>query len=157
MLQKLGAFVGVAALLVGVSFGAAAQGGVKIGTLKCNVGSGWGFVLGSTKDLKCIFSPNGAAERYGGTVQKFGVDIGYTQSGVIIWAVFAPTTDLKPGALRGTYVGASAEVSAGMGLGANVLIGGGSSIALQPLSIQGQEGFNVAAGIGSIQLESAPQ
>ena len=85
---------------------------VKAGVLNCNVGSGWGFVFGSSKDLKCVYSPvEGEAERYRGEVEKYGVDIGYTESGVIIWTVFAPTNDLKPGALNGTYVGASAEVS----------------------------------------------
>jgi len=129
---------------------------VKAGLLKCNVGSGWGFVFGSSKDLKCLYSPvEGPVERYHGEIKKYGVDIGYTESGVVIWTVFAPTNDLKPGALKGTYVGASAEVSAGLGLGANVLIGGGNSIALQPLSVSGQQGLNVAAGIGSISLEPA--
>ena len=150
--------VTMVAVLAGMATGAAAQdAGLKAGILKCNVGSGWGFVLGSTKDLKCIYSPaSGEAERYSGEVQKFGVDIGYTESGVIIWTVFAPTLELQPGALKGTYAGVSAEVSAGMGLGANVLVGGGSSITLQPLSIQGQEGLNVAAGIGTIRLQPAP-
>jgi hypothetical protein len=41
-----------------------------------------------------------------------------------------------------------------MGLGANVLLGGGNSIALQPLSISGQEGLNVAGGIGAITLKA---
>jgi len=129
-----------------------AQDGVKAGILRCNVGSGWGFVFGSSKELKCVYSPGG--ERYAGEIQKYGVDIGYTQSGVIVWTVFAPTKDLNAGALTGTYVGATAEVSLGMGLGANVLLGGGNSIALQPLSISGQEGLNVAGGIGAITLKA---
>jgi len=129
-----------------------AQDGVKAGILRCNVGSGWGFVFGSSKELKCVYSPGG--ERYAGEIKKYGVDIGYTQSGVIVWTVFAPTTELNAGALTGTYVGATAEVSLGMGLGANVLLGGGNSIALQPLSISGQEGLNVAGGIGAITLEA---
>jgi len=129
-----------------------AQDGVKAGILRCNVGSGWGFVFGSSKELKCVYSPGG--ERYAGEIQKYGVDIGYTQSGVIVWTVFAPTKDLNAGALTGTYVGATAEVSLGMGLGANVLLGGGNSIALQPLSISGQEGLNVAGGIGAIILKA---
>ncbi len=157
MLRTIGGLIGTLALAMTFSFGAAAQdAGVKAGVLKCNVAGGWGFILGSTKDLKCIYSPvSGGAERYSGEVQKFGVDIGYTESGVIIWTVFAPSLDLQPGALKGTYAGVSAEVSAGMGLGANALVGGGNSISLQPLSIQGQEGLNVAAGIGTIHLDPA--
>lgn len=163
MQQKLGALlvamvVGFGASLTMSANAVAQDAGVKAGVLKCNVAGGWGFILGSTKDLNCIYSAaSGGSERYTGEVQKFGVDIGYTESGVIVWTVFAPSLKLKPGALKGTYTGVSAEVSAGMGLGANVLVGGGNSVSLQPLSIQGQEGLNVAAGIGSIHLDAAPK
>lgn len=129
--------------------------GVKVGVLTCNVASGFGFIFGSSKDLKCIFSPDSGQppQRYRGKIQKFGVDIGYTEAGVILWVVVAPTPDLDHGALTGKYGGVSAEVTVGLGLGANVLVGGGNSIALQPLSISGQQGLNVAAGIGTVVLE----
>ena len=66
---------------------------------------------------------------------------------------FAPGSVAR-GALQGSYGGASAEVSAGLGLGANALIGGfNGSVALQPLSIQGQTGLNVAAGIAGVELQ----
>lgn len=136
---------------------AQAQGGVKAGVLKCNVGSGWGFIFGSSKDLKCIYSKGGgqAPERYAGEIRKYGVDIGYTEGGVLVWTVVAPALDVKPGALAGDYVGGTAEITAGYGLGANALVGGsGDQIALQPLSIQGQEGLNVAAGVGAIHLKA---
>lgn len=128
-----------------------------VGVLKCEVASGWGFVFGSSKNLKCVYSPaNGSgAQNYTGEIKKFGVDIGYTKSGVILWAVLAPRANLEPGSLDGTYVGASAEVTAGAGLGANALIGGGNSVTLQPLSISGQQGLNVAGGIGSVVLRLA--
>ena len=94
-------------------------------------------------------------ERYEGSISKFGVDIGYQQSGVLIWAVIAPTEHMNPGALDGHYGGATAEATAGVGVGANVLIGGSErSIALQPLSIEGATGLNIAAGIGEITLHS---
>ena len=61
-----------------------------------------------------------------------------------------------PGMLAGTYVGATAEVSIAAGLGANVLVGGSNrSVALQPLSVQGQVGLNIAAGIGALELHLA--
>jgi hypothetical protein len=131
-----------------------AQGGIAVGTLKCNVGGGVGFIIGSSKDLKCVYLP---ADRrpvhwYQGRVKEFGVDIGFTQHGVIIWAVFAPTSSLQAGALQGAYVGGSASVTAGLGVGANALVGGGNSIALQPVSIEGSTGLNVAAGIAKITL-----
>jgi hypothetical protein len=137
----------------------AAPSGVKVGTLTCHVASGWGFVFGSSRDLRCNFQPNGhGGERYSGSISKFGVDIGYTDNGVIVWAVFAPSSDVRAGALQGDYAGATAGVTVGVGLGANVLIGGlDKSIALQPLSVEGNTGLNVAAGIGAISLKHEPR
>ncbi len=153
-----------AALLVAAATipdqGARAQSkqGIKLGTLTCNVSSGWGIVFGSTKDLKCTYTPDGRkkSERYSGRIDKFGIDIGYTEAGVIVWVVFAPTKNVDAGALAGKYVGVTAEVTIAVGLGANVLVGGSDkSIALQPLSVSGQKGLNVAAGIASVVLRSA--
>lgn len=137
----------------------AAPGGVKVGTLTCNVASGWGFVFGSSKDVRCNYRPNKAhGEHYEGTIDKFGVDIGYTEGGVMIWAVVAPTSDVRPGALEGNYAGVTAGASVGIGASANALIGGlDKSIALQPLSIEGNTGLNVAAGIGALHLKFVPK
>jgi len=146
-----------AAALASVPAAQAAPHGVRVGTLTCNVASGWGFVFGSTRDLHCVFRGNNHREHYAGSISKFGVDIGYTEGGVLIWGVFAPTSDMRRGALQGDYAGATASATVGVGLGANVLIGGlDKSIALQPLSIEGNRGLNVAAGIGSISLHAAP-
>ena len=135
----------------------AAPAGIRVGDLTCNVASGWGFVFGSSKDLHCTFRGNAFREHYTGSISKFGVDIGYTEGGVLVWGVFAPTSDMREGALEGTYAGASAQATVGVGIGANALIGGlDKSIALQPLSVEGSKGLNVAAGIGSISLKSAP-
>ena len=133
--------------------GSADAAGVKIGVLSCHVSSGWGFIFGSSKDLRCEYSGNRYAERYVGAVSKFGVDIGYTAGGVLVWNVFAPTAGIRRGALAGSYAGATASATVGLGAGANVLVGGSDrSISLQPLSIEGNSGLNVAAGIGSITL-----
>ncbi|HJR54963.1 MAG TPA: DUF992 domain-containing protein [Rhizomicrobium sp.] len=133
----------------------AAPAGVKVGTLTCDVAAGAGFVFGSTKDLTCSYEPSNAhVERYAGSISKWGVDIGYTGKGKLVWAVLAPTSDVRPGAIEGEYAGATAQANVGVGLGANVLVGGlDKSIALQPVSIQGSTGLNVAAGIGSISLK----
>ena len=150
-----------AALVGGLGLGASAQAqdrsaGVKVGTLSCHEAAGWGFVFGSSRAVRCIYTgAGGRTERYEGSISKFGVDIGYQQSGVLIWAVVAPTEHISPGALDGHYGGATAEATAGVGVGANVLIGGSErSIALQPLSIEGATGLNIAAGIGEITLHS---
>jgi len=100
----------------------------------------------------------GRPEYYAGTINKIRVDIGYTQGGVLVWAVFAPTANPGSGALNGNYVGATGSATVGVGVGANVLVGGSNStISLQPLSIEGNTGLNVAAGIGSITLRYQPQ
>ncbi len=157
MFKKVGlaiGAVGLAAGLVAQGTPAQAQSGVRVGTLNCNVAGGWGFILGSSKALRCAFSPGtGHPERYAGTITKIGVDIGYTKGGVLVWGVFAPTTNIGPGALAGSYAGATASATVGVGAGANVLIGGSNqSISLQPISIEGNTGLNVAAGIGAITL-----
>lgn len=144
---------GVAAL---IAFAPTAQaaGGVKIGTLTCHVDGGAGFIIGSTKDADCVFkSANGhRREHYTGSIGKLGIDIGVTGETVLGWVVFAPGS-LKKGALRGHYTGVSAEATLGLGVGANVLVGGfKGGINLQPLSLQAQTGLNVAAGIGSLTL-----
>jgi len=132
---------------------ARADAAVKAGVLTCHVDSGWGFVFGSSRDLRCTYSGGGRNEHYTGKISKFGVDIGYLQSGVIIWGVFAPTTDLGAGALNGDYGGATGGASVGVGGDANVLVGGSTrEISLQPVSLEGDKGLNVAAGIASVSL-----
>jgi hypothetical protein len=132
--------------------------GVKVGTLTCNVASGWGFVFGSSKDVRCNYRPNRRhGEHYEGSIDKFGVDIGYTEGGVLVWAVVAPTSDVKPGALEGSYAGVTAGATVGVGASANALVGGfDKSITLQPLSIEGNTGLNVAAGVGAMHLKFVP-
>jgi hypothetical protein len=144
-------FVCVAALPASVQ---AAESGVKVGVLTCNVDSGWGFVFGSTRKLKCSFSHDrGSIEHYTGTINKFGADIGYTSGGVIAWAVFAPTSDVGKGALAGDYGGVTGGAAVGVGVGANVLLGGfKDSFSLQPLSVEGFTGLNVAGGIAGVTL-----
>ena len=134
----------------------AAPHGVKVGILTCHVHSGWGFIVGSSKGMLCNYAPNGRQrDNYTGSISKFGVDIGYTGSGVIVWDVVAPTSDVRPGALAGDYAGATASATVGAGVGANVLVGGlDKSIALQPVSVEGNLGLDVSGGIGAMTLRS---
>jgi hypothetical protein len=107
--------------------------------------------------VHCTFSNNGKVEYYDGSISKFGVDIGYQQSGVLLWEVVAPTDHYGAGSLAGHYAGVTAGATVGVGLDANALIGGSSTgIALQPLSIQGDTGLNVAAGIAELTLQARP-
>jgi hypothetical protein len=130
---------------------------VKAGTLTCDISGGIGLIITSHKDVACIFTPSqpGPREVYVGGIDKFGLDLGATAGGEMVWAVYAPTTR-RFGALAGQYSGASAEATVGAGLGANVLVGGSDrTVALQPLSVQGQAGLNVAAGVAELTLRPA--
>ena len=139
-------------LLMGAATGHA-QSGANIGTLTCNVAGGVGFIFGSSKELSCLFTrTNGKAERYTGSIKKFGVDIGFTKEAQMVWLVFAPG-NVAPGALAGSYGGATASGTVGVGVGANVLVGGSNQqVTLQPVSVEGSTGLNVAAGIGAVDL-----
>jgi len=160
MRSRVRSFLMIAAMIVSVASAVprahaeAPKMKVKTGYLTCHVAAGWGFILGSSRNVKCTYSKTpGYTEYYDGSISKFGADIGYLQSAVMLWAVLAPTTDLGPGALAGHYGGATASVALGIGAGANVLVGGfKKSIALQPITIEGQNGLNVAAGIVELTL-----
>lgn len=131
-----------------------AKAGVKVGVLSCHIHGGVGYIIGSSKAVDCQFksADNGRVDHYKGHIGKLGVDIGVTGQTGVVWAVFAPG-ELKRGALSGDYTGATAEATVIVGLGANVLIGGfHKTVNLQPVSVQGQTGLNVAAGIASLHL-----
>jgi hypothetical protein len=147
------ASLGVGAVLPGTPAHAAVA--VNAGLLTCHVGSGYGFVFGSSRHLNCTWQSGGRVEHYTGDIQKWGVDIGYLQSGVLVWAVVAPTTDLGAGALNGSYGGLTAGAAVSVGADANALVGGSNrEISLQPFSVGGEKGLNVAAGVASITLRA---
>jgi hypothetical protein len=133
---------------------AVGRSGANAGSLSCMVAGGIGFIFGSSKDMTCLFTrTDGIAEKYSGTIKKYGVDIGFTKEAQMIWLVFAPGS-IAPGSLTGGYVGATASATVGVGVGANVLVGGGSGqITLQPVSVEGNVGLNVAAGVGEVELK----
>jgi hypothetical protein len=161
-MSRIQTALAAAASIAVLSFAGTAQAaphGVKVGLLTCHVESGWGYVLGSSKNMHCSYQPNhGDVDRYDGSISKFGVDIGYTRSAVIEWDVVAPSSDVRRGALQGDYAGATASATVGGGVGAHVLLGGfDKSIALQPLSVEGSTGFDIAAGVGEMSLEKVAQ
>ena len=130
---------------------------IKAGLLTCDVSGGIGLIIASQKQVSCVYAPDlrGPQEAYVGSFSRFGLDIGVTGGGVMVWAVFTDTTR-GPGFLAGDYVGASGEVSFVAGLGANVLVGGSNrTVALQPLSVSGDVGINLALGIGDLSLRPA--
>ncbi len=142
-MKKLIAAAAVAAMAF-TTGGAQAASNVQVGVLTCDVEPGVGLIFGSSKDVNCKFTRKGhKTETYRGEIDKLGIDIGVTGGGKIAWLVFAANKDVPSRALSGTYVGASAEASLGLGLGGNWLIGGSKkSIALQPWSVTGTIGVN---------------
>jgi hypothetical protein len=127
---------------------------VQVGVLECRGGASIGFVVGSVTNLGCVLRADGMPEdRYIATIRKVGLDLGITQESALAWGVFAPSAQLGPGGLSGNYVGAQGSATLGVGVGGNALVGGSAnSIALQPLSVQGQVGVSVAAGLESLEL-----
>ena len=154
-MSKLG-LTALALALLSTSASVAQQ--TKAGYLTCNLSDRIGLIIGSTQKLSCIFTPDygPVPEHYLGTINRIGPDIGVTAGGVTTWAVLAPTDGWLRGALAGEYVGASGSASVGLGVGAQVLVGGSNrSIALQPLSVEGQTGINLALGVAGLTLISS--
>jgi hypothetical protein len=128
---------------------------IRAGTLTCRGKGRIGFIIGSRETLSCTFAPAGNRPKRElvGTVTNFGLDVGVKGASVMVWGVFGSTSALPTDALRGRFVGAAADASLGLGAGAKVLVGGNSnSIVLQPLSVQGQTGINLAIGVTGLRL-----
>jgi len=147
-------FIFAASMLAALAGTAHAQDRVQVGVLECRGGASVGFIVGSVTNLGCVLRIEGVPEdRYVATIRKVGLDLGITQETALAWAVYAPVNRLGPGDLSGNYAGAQGSASFGVGAGGNVLVGGSNNtIALQPLSLQGQVGVNVAAGLESLEL-----
>ena len=146
--------IAIVALVVPVA-SASALPPVRAGILQCQGGQNVGFVVGSVTSLECVFQSEGRRpEPYIATLRRFGVDLGITDQTRLTWAVNAPTGRVGRGNLAGNYGGVGANASVGIGGGGNFLVGGPqNSYALQPISVQGQTGLNVAAGVADIELE----
>ena len=122
------------------------------GQLKCRVEGGMSFIIGSSRAVDCVFRPTDSPpERYTGRINKIGIDLGWQRGGVLVWAVLSPGLTRGPGALAGHYVGATAQVAAGVGAGANALVGG-NKVVLNPISVTADIGINLAAGIADLDL-----
>jgi hypothetical protein len=152
---RMSAIVCAMVLAFSESASAQARPPLRVGGLTCSTGPRVGLVLGSRQDMRCVFNASGSGLQYiyTGTIRRVGLDVGVTRGGTLFWAVFARNSQIGQGTLRGNYVGASGNVAVGLGLGAKVLIGGSRrTITLQPLSVEGQIGVNVALGVTSLTL-----
>ena len=128
---------------------------VRAGILQCQGGQNVGFVVGSVTSFECVFQSEGRRpEPYIAHVRRYGVDLGFTDQVRLAWAVNAPVGRLARGELAGNYGGVGANASVGVGFGGNFLVGGpANAYALQPISVQGQTGLNVAAGVAGLELQ----
>jgi len=106
--------------------------------------------------LNCKFTPDGPypPENYTGTMGTVGIDVGVIGGGLLAWGVYMPTQGPPQGALAGTYGGASGDIAVGVGVGANVLLGGsGRSVMLQPISVEGSVGIDITLGVSALTLQ----
>jgi len=155
-LSKMFGLAGIALAASVATANAQQPGQVQVGVLECRGGQNVGFVLGSNAHLNCVFqSAGGRAEGYVANIRRFGLDLGFTDNTTVQWAIYAPTTRVPRGGLAGQYGGVGTNASVGVGFGGNFLVGGPNNLyGLQPVSVQGQVGLNVASGIVQLQLES---
>ena len=144
----------LAGVFTAIAAAPASAGGVNVGTLACSLGSSVGYLVASQREVTCAYHPvSGDDQYYTGTMSHLGLDVGYTAGGMMIWAVVAPGS-LENGALASDYLGVSASATLGVGVGANLLVGGfNDAIALQPLSVQGQVGLGAALTATSLSLD----
>ena len=153
--MQISKMFGIATVALVASFASAsAQQGVRAGVLECTGGQNVGYVVGSNTTLNCVFqSEGGRAERYVASVRRFGLDLGFTENTTVQYLAFAPNARVPRGGLAGSYGGVGSNASVGIGFGGNFLLGGNANqYSLQPISVQGQTGLNVTAGIVELQL-----
>jgi hypothetical protein len=151
---SLGCAAMFAALVLSTSSMAQPAQRAEVGKLVCNLGPSVGLIVGSRQKMSCVFErKNGRPESYQGRIGRLGLDVGITAGGRLVWGVYTSTTGLAPRALVGDYVGASGDIALGVGVGANALVGGNNrSVMLQPLSLEGQVGVNMALGVARLIL-----
>lgn len=149
--------LGLAALaLASAASTAGADVSAHVGILSCDVSAGIGHIIREKQTLTCIYQARAGAQtdRYTGTLKEWGIALGDTEEGHMVWGVVTTTTKgVSAGALAGEYLGVSADASLGVGAGANILVGGSHrAFSLQPVSVEGQTGVNIAGGVTRMTL-----
>ena len=148
-------FALLAAALFGLVATTPARADVEVGSLNCRSSAAAAYIVLSGQPFRCIFTPSngGSIQYYQAFIHRFGAQVGFSNDVSLAWAVFAPTAHVGPGSLAGGYGGVTAGAAVGIGVGANGLVGGANSVALQPLSVQGEIGLNVVATVTGLELE----
>lgn len=127
---------------------------LQVGVLQCDVSKGTSLFVEQKQSMRCVFKrTDGTTESYGGRIKEYGLSLGNPGPAHLVWGVFAPAKGMPAGALAGGYGGVTAGASLGVGMGANVLVGGlKRSFTLQPISMDGMQGTNLALGVASVSL-----
>ena len=148
----------VALIGIGLAVTTPARADVEVGLLSCRSAAAASYIIVSDQAFTCIFTPSagGPVQYYQATIHRVGAQVGISSNVGLGWAVFAPTPRVAPGALAGIYGGFSAGAAIGVGAGANGLLGGNNSFALQPVSVEGQSGLNVIAAATQLELHPVP-
>ena len=146
--------LGVAAAAVVAFITPASAQNLQVGVLQCDVSKGTSLFVEQKQSMRCVFKrTDGTTERYGGRIKEYGLSLGNPGPAHLVWGVFAPSKGMPAGALAGGYGGVTAGASLGVGMGANVLVGGlKRSFTLQPISMAGMQGTNLALGVASVSL-----
>jgi hypothetical protein len=153
----MAAGLAAAAFAIAAADGKAQGAWTQVGVLTCRLNPSIGFIIVGHQSMECKFQPAGPnpPQAYEGAINTVGLDVGVSAGGVLAWTVLAPTTGLPAGALAGEYVGASGDIGIGVGVGANVLVGGSArTVALQPLSLEGSISLNFALGVSMLKLRA---
>lgn len=128
---------------------------IYIGSLTCNVGGSTGYVLGSSKPLDCVFlgKDGVSTAEYTGTIDKVGIDIGYTKAVHTIWRVYSLGSNRGATQLSGTYVGEQGTVAAGSQAGGNWIYGGpNAEIGMLASGVVKDAGYNLATGVAAMTI-----
>jgi len=152
--------MGMALLLITVpAYAGSSTAGTKIGILTCKTvpNSGVNLLIHSTVDITCRFEStdgSGVEHYVGETGVGFGIDLSYNINKQMVFTVFAADTVNGSHKLAGKYGGAGASVSAGVGGGVQLLVGGSNkSVSLQPV-IEGSTGIGASVGITYLFLQA---
>lgn len=145
----------LAVVLLGIAATTPARADVEVGTLRCASPGTTGYIFVSGQPFDCTFTPSAGRplQYYRGVIHRFGAQVGFSRDVGLAWAVFAPTKHVGPASLAGKYGGVTAGAAVGFGVGANGLVGGANSFALQPVSVQGEVGLNIIATVTGLDLE----
>lgn len=155
--RNINSALAVALIGMGLAVTTPARADVQVGVLTCRSLSAASYIIVSDQPFNCVFAPSagGPLQYYQANIHRVGAQVGFSNNVALGWAVFAPTPRVGPGALAGIYGGLSAGAAIGVGVGANGLLGGNNSFALQPVSVEGQSGLNVVAAATQLELHPA--